>query len=112
MTIAKKPLTPKQINIILSEIIVEVLKDEDLWTKIGHELDLSDGDINRAWDYANAQIRTRGPKMNREKIQNDDVEAVIGGMDHKTMYQYVYDTLDQSLSTYSDEQLEVLVKSK
>ena len=31
-------------------------------------------------------------------------------MDHKTMYQYVYDMLEQSLETYTDEELETEVK--
>ena len=59
MTIAKEPLTQKQINIILHEMAVHVLKDDDLWTKIGHDMDLSDGELSRVWDHARAKLRDR-----------------------------------------------------
>ena len=48
--------------------------------------------------------------MNRDQLQNDYIESIIDGMDHKTMYQYVYDMLEQSLETYSDEELKTEVK--
>ena len=48
--------------------------------------------------------------MNRDQLQNDYIESIIDGMDHKTMYQYVYDMLEQNLETYSDEELETEVK--
>ena len=38
------------------------------------------------------------------------IEEIIDGMDHKTMYQFVYDTMEQSLETYTDEELETEVK--
>ena len=31
-------------------------------------------------------------------------------MDHKSMYQFVYDTMEQNLETYSDEELVTEVK--
>ena len=49
-------------------------------------------------------------KMNRDQLQNDYIESIIDGMDHKSMYQYVYDMLEQSLETYSDEELKTEVK--
>ena len=49
-------------------------------------------------------------KMNRDQLQNDYIESIIDGMDHKTMYQFVYDTIDQNLETYSDEELQTEVK--
>ena len=49
-------------------------------------------------------------KMNRDQLQNDYIESIIDGMDHKTMYQYVYDMLEQRLETYSDEELKTEVK--
>ena len=49
-------------------------------------------------------------KMNRDQLQNDYIESIIDGMDHKTMYQYVYDMLEQSFETYSDEELKTEVK--
>jgi hypothetical protein len=48
--------------------------------------------------------------MNRDQLQNDYIESIIDGMDHKTMYQYVYDMLEQHLKTYSDEELKTEVK--
>jgi len=48
--------------------------------------------------------------MNRDQLQNDYIENIIDGMDHKTMYQYVYDMLEAGLETYSDEQLVTEVK--
>ena len=48
--------------------------------------------------------------MNRDQLQNDYIESIIDGMDHKTMYQYVYDMLEQNLETYSDEELMEEVK--
>ena len=49
-------------------------------------------------------------KMNRDQLQNDYIESIFDGMDHKSMYQYVYDMLEQSLETYSDEELVTEVK--
>ena len=49
-------------------------------------------------------------KMNRDQLQNDYIESIIDGMDHKTMYQFVYDTIDQNLETYSDKELVTEVK--
>ena len=49
-------------------------------------------------------------KMNRDQLQNDYIESIIDGMDHKTMYQYVYDMMEQNLETYSDEELVTEVK--
>ena len=48
--------------------------------------------------------------MNRDQLQNDYIESIIDGMDHKSMYQFVYDTIDQNLETYSDEELVTEVK--
>ena len=49
-------------------------------------------------------------KMNRDQLQNDYIESIIDGMDHKSMYQFVYDTMEQNLETYSDEELVTEVK--
>lgn len=50
--------------------------------------------------------------MNRDKLQNEYIESIIDNMDHKTMYQYVCDMLEQNLETYSDEQLRAEVKER
>ena len=49
--------------------------------------------------------------MNRDQLQNDYIESIIDGMDHKSMYQFVYDTMEQNLETYSDEELVTEVES-
>ena len=38
------------------------------------------------------------------------IEEIIDGMDHKTMYQYVYDMLEQNFETYTEEELVTEVK--
>jgi len=43
--------------------------------------------------------------MNRNELQEAYIHQVIDGMDFKTMYQFVYDTLDDSLSKYSEAEL-------
>ena len=43
--------------------------------------------------------------MNRNELQEAYIHQLIDGMDHKTMYQFVYDTLDESLSKYSEAEL-------
>jgi len=43
--------------------------------------------------------------MNRNELQESYIHQLIDGMDHKTMYQFVYDSLDESLSKYSEAEL-------
>lgn len=43
--------------------------------------------------------------MNRSELQEAYIHQLIDGMDHKTMYQFVYDTLDESLGKYSEAEL-------
>ena len=48
--------------------------------------------------------------MNRSELLDTYIEEIIDGMDHKTMYQYVYDMLEQNFETYSEEELVTEVK--
>ena len=48
--------------------------------------------------------------MNRDQLQNDYIESIIDGMDHKSMYQYVYDNLADHLDKYSEQELITEVK--
>ena len=48
--------------------------------------------------------------MNRDQLQNDYIETIIDGMDHKDMWQFVYDMMEQNFETYSDEELVTEVK--
>ena len=43
--------------------------------------------------------------IDRNQLQNDYIESIIDGMDHKTMYQYVYDNLADHLDKYSEQEL-------
>lgn len=43
--------------------------------------------------------------MNRTDLQEAYIHQIIDGMDWKTMYQFVYDSLDESFSKYSEAEL-------
>ena len=48
--------------------------------------------------------------MNRQELMETYIEEIIDGMDHKTMYQYVYDSLYDHLNKYDEEELMEEVK--
>ena len=48
--------------------------------------------------------------MNHQQLLETYIEEIIDGMDHKTMYQYVYDNLYDHLNKYDDEELREEVK--
>ena len=48
--------------------------------------------------------------MNRSELLDTYIETIIDGMDHKDLWQYVYDSLEQNFETYSDEELVTEVK--
>ena len=43
--------------------------------------------------------------MNRQELMETYIEEIIDGMDHKSMYQYVYDNLYDHLNKYDEEEL-------
>ncbi len=43
--------------------------------------------------------------MNRQQLIADYAQEILDGMDMKTMECFVYDTLCENLSSYSDEEL-------
>ena len=43
--------------------------------------------------------------MNHQQLLETYIEEIIDGMDHKTMYQFVYDSLTDSLDKYSVDEL-------
>jgi len=43
--------------------------------------------------------------VNRDQLQEAYIESIIDGMDHKSMYQFVYDSLDGNLDDYTTEEL-------
>ena len=43
--------------------------------------------------------------MNRDKLQDTYIKQLIDGMDHKDMYAFVYDTINEDLNSYSMKEL-------
>ena len=43
--------------------------------------------------------------MDRQQLIETYIEEIIDGMDHKTMYQYVWDNLYDHLNNYGEEEL-------
>jgi hypothetical protein len=43
--------------------------------------------------------------IDRNQLQNDYIERIIDGMDHKDLWQYVYDSLEQNFERYSEQEL-------
>jgi len=48
--------------------------------------------------------------MNRQELQEQLIDNVIEGMDFKTMWQVLFDFMDQSYDKYTDEELMAEVK--
>ena len=48
--------------------------------------------------------------IDRDELQNAYIESIIDGMDHKDLWQYVYDSLEQNFETYTEEELVTEVK--
>jgi len=45
------------------------------------------------------------PEINRQELQENYIQQLIEGMDYKTMERFVYDTLEENLTNYTDEEL-------
>ena len=43
--------------------------------------------------------------VDRDELQNDYIERIIDGMDHKCLWQYVYDSLEQNFEKYTVDEL-------
>ena len=50
-------------------------------------------------------MQTSNNSINRDSLQDAYIESIIDGMDHKSMYQYVYDNLADHLDKYSVDEL-------
>ena len=44
-------------------------------------------------------------EINRQELQENYIQQLIEGMDYKTMERFVYDTLEENLTNYTDEEL-------
>ena len=96
-------------------------QDDDLLINIlGDYLDeLSDDKLLQLQDFlVNDYVNNWSHKMtqmtdniiDRDELQEAYIESIIDGMDHKTMYQFVYDSLNGNLDDYSVEELITEVK--
>ena len=43
--------------------------------------------------------------IDRDALQEAYIERIIDGMDHKSLWQYVYDSLEQNFDNYSLDEL-------
>ena len=43
--------------------------------------------------------------IDRDQLQDDYIKEIIDSMDHKVMYQFVYDTIDENLEKYTVDEL-------
>ena len=43
--------------------------------------------------------------IDRDQLQEAYIESIIDGMDHKSMYQFVYDSLNNNFDDYTVEEL-------
>ena len=50
-------------------------------------------------------IMTQDNIIDRDQLQEAYIESIIDGMDWKTMYQFVYDTLNDNIDYYTVDEL-------
>ena len=50
-------------------------------------------------------IMTQENIIDRDQLQEAYIESIIDGMDHKSMYQFVYDSLNNNLDDYTVDEL-------
>ena len=43
--------------------------------------------------------------IDRDQLQEAYIESIIDGMDHKTLWQYVYDSLNNNFDDYTVDEL-------
>jgi hypothetical protein len=66
---------------------------------------ISQSQREQFWEDPDITNQPNQSIMNRQKLQESYIESIIDGMDHKTMYQYVYDNLADHLDKYSEQEL-------
>ena len=50
-------------------------------------------------------IMTQDNIIDRDQLQEAYIESIIDGMDHKTLWQFVYDTLNDNFDDYTVDEL-------
>ena len=53
----------------------------------------------------NKMTETNDQIIDRDQLQEAYIESIIDGMDHKSLWQYVYDNLNDHLDKYSVDEL-------
>ena len=48
---------------------------------------------------------TKNKIIDRDQLQEAYIESIIDGMDHKTLWQFVYDTLNDNFDDYTVDEL-------
>ena len=48
---------------------------------------------------------TKNKIIDRDQLQEAYIESIIDGMDHKTLWQYVYDSLNNNFDDYTVDEL-------
>ena len=61
--------------------------------------------INYLQTFHSKYMSSTNKSVNRDQLQEAYIESIIDGMDHKSMYQFVYDSLDGNLDDYTTEEL-------
>jgi hypothetical protein len=51
------------------------------------------------------QTETMDNIIDRDQLQEAYIESIIDGMDHKTLWQYVYDSLNNNFDDYTVDEL-------
>ena len=54
--------------------------------------------------------QTKDNIIDRDQLQDRYINEIIDGMDHKSMYQFVYDSLNNNLDDYTVDELITEVK--
>ena len=50
-------------------------------------------------------IMTQDNIIDRDQLQEAYIESIIDGMDHKSLWQFVYDTLNDNFDDYTVDEL-------
>ena len=53
----------------------------------------------------NKMTQTKDNIINRDELQDSYIRELIDGMDHKDMYAFVYDTINDTLDKYTVDEL-------
>ena len=61
--------------------------------------------VRMGYYYINRKNSMADRIIDRDKLQDLYIETIIDGMDHKDLWAFVYDTMNQNLESYSVNEL-------